>query len=459
MIGRRAALLGIAMTLVGCHGGPNETEGYQGAAQAKATLVIKNVTLVDCLSGSKRSGVSIVVEGERLVSVGAHPEVLPPDTRILDGSDKWVIPGFVDVHVHDASEGYLRDLLAWGVTTTHLMPNIAPDDPTGIERRSETGEAQMPRLQLTEMFAGEFPDNIFPGAYRFIKPRTVDEARQAVKESHAKGYRQIKIIRDDSFQWSGEAHRVPMIPQPVFDALVAEARALDMRVYVHATQHEVARAALAAGSDALLHGVMDVELGAEDWQRLVAAGSVWTSTTNALLCFGDQRSYARRVLADERFAALLEEGERAHWAGMAQAEGPIVLPPTAFLVENTEKYMATLGRNTRHAEDEGIPVAVGTDGGPGGISTHLELEFLQTGGLTPTEVLRAATHGGAVALGREADLGSLEIGKLADMVVLNADPTADIRNCREIEWVIKGGTVHHPRELALEHTPPSAEKS
>ena len=76
--------------------------------------------------------------------------------------------------------------------------------------------------------------------------------------------------------------------------------------------------------------------------------------------------------------------------------------------------------------------------------------MLQAGGLTPTEVLTAATRGGAIALGRQADLGSIEVGKLADMVVLNADPTADVRNCREIEWVIKGGWVYRPRQLALE---------
>ena len=135
---------------------------------------------------------------------------------------------------------------------------------------------------------------------------------------------------------------------------------------------------------------------------------------------------------------------------MVEAEESIVRPQTAFLVENTESHVATLARNTRCAQDAGIPVAVGTDGGPGGISTHIELELLQTGGLTPTEVLIAATHGGAIALGREEDLGSVEVGKLADLVVLNADPTADVKNCRQIEWVIKGGAVHRPRQLALE---------
>jgi imidazolonepropionase-like amidohydrolase len=371
--------------------------------------------------------------------------------RVLDGTGKWVIPGFVDAHVHDASEDYLRDMLAWGVTAIHLMPNVPPDKPIEMESLSEMAQTSTPRIQLTEMFAGEFPDNLFPGVYQFIKPQTVDEARQSVRESNARGYRQIKIIRDDSVQWSGEAHRVPIIPQPVYEAMVREAHELGMRVYVHATQRDISRAAFATGVDAFMHGVMDVELAANDWQKMATARIVWTPSTNALHCFGDQRSYARRVLADERFVALLEESERASWTGMAESEGAIIPPPTAFLVENTEMYIATLDKNTRHALDAGIPIAVGTDGGPAGVSTHLEMEFLQTGGLTPSEVLTAATHGGAVALGRQADMGSVEVGKLADMVVLNGDPTADVRNSREIEWVIKGGVDYRPRQLALGH--------
>ncbi len=443
---REVALLATVIALVGFQSAASEP---QELTPGQATLVIKNVTLVDSRTGVNKPGVTIVVAGDRIVSIGALPDSLPADARVLDGTGKWIIPGFVDVHVHDASEGYLSDMLAWGVTAIHLMPNVPPDKPLEMEPLSEMAQTSTPRVQLTEMFAGEFPDNLFPGAYRFIKPQTVDEARQAVRESNAKGYRQIKIIRDNSFQWSGEAYRVPLIPQPVYEAMVTQAHEIGMRVYVHATQRDVLQAALATGVDAFMHGVMDVELGTDDWQKMAAAKTVWTATTNALHCFGDQRSYARRVLADERFVALLEESERASWTGMAESEVPIILPPTAFLVENSAMYVTTLDKNTRHALDAGVPIALGTDGGPAGVSTHLEMEFLQTGGLTPTEVLTAATHGGAVALGREADIGSVEIGKLADMIVLNADPTADVRNSREIEWVIKGGAEYRPRQLAL----------
>jgi imidazolonepropionase-like amidohydrolase len=440
------AWLGLILAAVACRAAPGE--------DARSPLVIRDVQVVNCQTGAVTPETTIVVEGDRITHVGAPPVTLPRGARVLHGAGSWVIPGLVDVHVHDGTEEYLRDLLAWGVTSIHLMPHAAIVDPTALQRTSEDGLAHLPRIQLSEMFAGDFPDNLFPGAYEFRKPVTVDEASEAVRESYARGYRQIKIIRDDSEQWSGEAYRVPLLAREVYDALVAEARALDMRVYVHATRSEVADVALAAGLDAFLHGVMDAELGAEDWRRMAEAGTAWVPTFNALYCFGDQRAYARRVLAGDRFRALLDEAERAQWSGMAESEQPIVLPPTAHLVENTEAYVAVSASNTRHALRAGIPVAVGTDGGPAGISTHLELELLRDAGLSSTEVLTAATRGGAIALGRGDELGSIEVGRLADLILLSADPTADVRNCRAIEVVVKGGEVHRPAHLALEEGHP-----
>jgi imidazolonepropionase-like amidohydrolase len=430
------ALLAAALIFVTCH-------TTQGAGPLDA-LVIEGVSLVDCEANTLRPNVTIVIEGDRIVSVGTDPEDVPRGAHFLPGKGKWVIAGLVDTHVHESSEAYLQVMLAWGVTTVHLMPRRPPDDPVGIERESEQALSATPRLQLTEMFAGEFPDNILPGVYELEKPRTVEEARRAVRASHDRGYRQIKIIQDDSVLWSGARHRVPMLSQPVYEALVSEARSLGMRVYVHATQREVASAALSTGLDAFMHGVMDEELGAEIWQRMTRSGSVWTPTVNALHCFGDQRAYAALTLTDESFTNAMPDAERAHVTRVAGSESPLFLPALADLVQHHSTYREVLLANTRGARDAGVTLAVGTDGGPAGISTHLELEFLQDGGLTPFEVLTAATRGGALALGREADLGSIEPGKLADLVVLNADPSVDVRNCRSIEWVIKGGAVYSP---------------
>ena len=100
------------------------------------------------------------------------------------------------------------------------------------------------------------------------KPQTVEEANRAVQESYSRGYRRIKIIRDDTVAWSGEAYRAPLMPRPVYNALVSRARALGMRIYVHAAQRYVAQESLAVAVDAFIHGVMDEELDASDLQLM-----------------------------------------------------------------------------------------------------------------------------------------------------------------------------------------------
>jgi len=444
---KNPAFLGLALLFAGCRATDVQVRFDL------ATLVIEGATLVDACSGSQRPGVTIVVAGERITFVGEGvPSALPSGVRVIDATGKWVIPGLIDVHVHDASEAYLRRLLLWGVTSIHLMPNAPPDSPLEMERASRAAGAPTPRLQVTAMFAGAFPDNLVP-VYEFRKPRTVEEARRDVRELHANGYRQIKIIQDDTTLWAGEGLRSLLIPEPVVLGLVEEAHAQGMRVYVHATQRDVARSAIGAGLEAFMHGVMDVELAADDWRRMRAAGTVWTPAFNAPLLFGDQRLYAIRVMQDSRFsiimpsadrphAFIMTDSERSHWKDLVRADGPIVMPAMMHLVEHTAAYMEVLGANTRSALDAGVAIAVGSDGGPAGVSTHLELELLQEHGLTPLECLAAATRGGALALGWEADVGSIEVGKLADFVVLNADPAADIRNCRSIEFVVKGGTIY-----------------
>lgn len=441
------AIIAIVLAICGCDTSHPGSDADQPSSQHRASLVIENVVLVDSRTGEATAGVTIRVKGDRIVSIDEAST--GEDGIVIDGEGKWVIPGLIDVHVHEGNADYLSDMLAWGVTSIFLMPRVPPDDPLAVERESERAQSRMPRQTLSEMFTAAFPDNQLPGVYQFIKPQTADEARSVVQNSFEKGYRTIKIIRDNTVAWSGEAYRAPLMPQSVYDALVTQARSLDMRVYVHAAERAVAREALPLGADAFIHSVMDEELNSDDVAMMIAATGVWAPTVNAPLSFGDQKRYAGHIMADARFAPLFEEDELALWTNNAVSDQPIFLPQMAHLVANTQTYLDTISKNTRASLDAGVEIAVGTDGGPGGVSTQLELEFLSLIGLEPKEILRAATLGGAIALGRDSEIGSIEVGKLADMIILSADPLADIKNCRSIEWVIKGGEVFRPIDLAL----------
>ena len=112
----------------------------------------------------------------------------------------------------------------------------------------------------------------------------------------------------------------------------------------------------------------------------------------------------------------------------------------------------TIGRNLARVHAAGVRIAAGSDAGNIGTlhgpALHRELELMVTeAGLPPSSVLVAATAGGAALMGREAELGTIEAGKRADLVVLDADPLADIRNTRQIHRIVKAGVVHDPADI------------
>ena len=438
--GRYIAAAAILAT-VSLSGGCSSETGSAGDM-----VVIHGATVVDVQTGSSKQQ-AIVIEGGRITTLTGTIPTVPAGADVIDASGKWIVPGFVDVHVHDASDPYLRGMLAWGITSVQLMPNHPPTNPVAMEQAAEEPQTLSPRLQVTAMFTGEFPDNILPGVYEFRKPKTDAEAQEMVNVLHRNGYRQIKIIQDDSVLFAGAINASSLLDEAVFKALVSQARANEMRVYAHTTQVAETSVATEAGVDAFIHGTMDAKLDEEHWELILAANTVWAPTYHALYWFGDQKSYAARVLSDTRLIRLLPKEQIEGFKTQANSDTPIVTGAMQMLVDHTDTYVATIAENTRDAQEAGVEIAVGSDGGPAGISTHLEMELLQENGLTSIEVLRAATYGGAIAMGRQDETGSIEAGKLADLVILNADPGSDIRNSRDIEWVVKGGAIYRPAEL------------
>jgi imidazolonepropionase-like amidohydrolase len=423
---------------------------HEGCTQRHEILAIESTTLIDGRTGSPRERVTILAEGGRIISVVASERAaIPTQARIIDGRGMWVTPGFVDVHVHNATGDYLRRMLAMGVTSIHLMPHFPPDSPAAPERKSRRPRTPSPRIQMSKMFTGEFPDNLSPGVYELIKPTSVTEAERAVQLLKKQGFRQIKIIQDDGLLWAGPDLLSPRLEEAVFNALAAEAHALGMRVYVHATQLADTRMAIRAGAEAFMHGTFDALLDHADWEGMRARRTVWTPAYGVIIRSLDSERYARFILADANLRAALSADELSELTAYSQGKEPMPAPSRA-VTEKLDEYLETLGRNTRRAQDEPVPVAVGSDGGPAGVSTHLEMELVQNQGLTAAEALVAATYGGALALGEGNDIGTIEVGKLANLVILRANPVTDIRNARQIEWVIKGGVAFRPSELLAE---------
>ena len=149
---------------------------------------------------------------------------------------------------------------------------------------------------------------------------------------------------------------------------------------------------------------------------------------------------------------------RAKVAETAQTASPVGPERVKALEARFGEGERIAAANLKRVAEAGIPIAMGTDAGNPltlhGPAVYAEMDAMQAAGLTPMQVLTASTRGGAAAMGREKDLGTVEKGKQADLLIVAADPTADVANFRKVRWVVRGGVVRSIEELhALATTP------
>jgi len=190
----------------------------------------------------------------------------------------------------------------------------------------------------------------------------------------------------------------------------------------------------------MIHPIVRGRLTEDDVGMLREAGLGWTTVMSIVFWNGDPRAYARRVLADRRLTdAMLPATVEALRADAALDENPNAATPPR-IVRMVDEYLENVRRNTELVVTRGLPVAVGSDR-PAGYSTHFELELLRDAGFDAATILRAVTEGGATALGVSDRFGTVDVGKVADLVVVGLNPLDDITNLRDVELVVKGGRV------------------
>ncbi|HET9360887.1 MAG TPA: amidohydrolase family protein, partial [Vicinamibacterales bacterium] len=204
--------------------------------------------------------------------------------------------------------------------------------------------------------------------------------------------------------------------------------------------------ALRAGADGLMHGIIDEPVDQEFLDLMKRNKAVYVATSSLYEDVADVASWARRQAAyDEagRLSAIVN--------GFIAGPGAQQFEATFNNSALTKRLLPTQRANLKKVFDAGVPVVMGTDAGflgiLMGVSSQAELALMVEAGLTPDAALAAATINAARMLGREATFGTIETGKQADMIVLDADPLADIGNVRRIHRVIKGGVVHDPGQL------------
>ncbi len=390
---------------------------------------------------------AFLVENNRFARIGRKGAIQAPrGTARIDLTGKTVIPALIDAHSHI---GYMKNLSSGpqNYTRQNILDHMYRFAYFGVAASQAMGSdfGELPFALRDEILAGTIP-----GAARFltagrglapleeISPAnmrhaafpvtTVEGARAAVQELAPRRVRIVKTWVDD------RGGTVKKLSPEVYGAILDEAHRHGLRVAVHATGLEDAKNLLRAGIDIFAHMIADVD------DELVALFKAHPNTVVLSALGGPRRPIYAPWLNPPH--PLVTDTVRPEQIARLQQRLAATTPAAATAGRDAWEKLA---RGLKRLHDAGVKIGVGTDGGGQlgdqfvGWTMHTELENLAAAGLTPSQVVVAATRTSAEILGLD-DLGTVAAGKSADFVVLDADPLVDITNTRRIDRVYLRGT-------------------
>ncbi len=387
-------------------------------SQPAGTRVFTNLRLVDGTDAAPVGGASIVVQNGRIVAAGPASRVtVPTGAERIDLGGRTVIPGLINAHGHvnDAARD-LKTYAAYGVTTVFSLGGEAP--PVFAARASQN----VATLDRSRVFVSG----------PVLTPDSPEQARTMVADVAAQNVDFVKIRVDDNLGTTSK------MPPEVYRAVIDEAHKRGLRVAVHLFYLADAKSLLDAGADLIAHSVRDLDADPALMAAFKAKG--------VCLCPTLMREVSTFVyeatppfFADPLFLAHSDKAQIATLQEPARQEAMRKSP-------SAQRYKAALevaSRNVKRLSDAGVPIAMGTDTGPAGrfqgYFELMELELMVKAGLTPKQTLAAATRDAARCMKVDKDLGTLETGKWADFVVLDADPLVNISNTKRINAVYIAG--------------------
>jgi imidazolonepropionase-like amidohydrolase len=426
-------------------------------------LVLDDYVIIDGTGAAPRRVAHVVIEDGMIVSVGDGSPRRQGAT-VVEGHGRWLIPGLWDTHMHhifsagglvsaeEFSEQQLvlnwRGYLRSGVTS---VVSVGDDRSIVLAARAAErgGGLVAPRIfaagSLFTAPGGHPVGTILHGEASRIRDLAIEVSDPADGRQKLR-----RLVENDDVDvvkviYSSIPGDGPRLGRDTLDALVEEAHSLGRRVFAHVSTTDEAGECIAAGVDGLEHMVLD---DGEALDEVFAAarerGVFWTAT----LCLFDKMAHDgdARYIEDYRPEGTVSstvlrslEHPAAWWR---RPDPDAVVPPWGRTVEHAGRAHAA-----------GVRLALGTDAGmPAvfhGLAVHRELQLLVRAGLAPMDALVAATASAAAKVGADATLGTVEPGKDADLVVLRESPLDDIRNTRQIDLVIKRGTLFDPQAMAV----------
>jgi imidazolonepropionase-like amidohydrolase len=421
--------------------------------QPSTHAVITGATLIDGTGRAPLKDAVIVIAGNRIKQIGAKNKIdLPKNAQLIDAAGKYIIPGLADMHMHPGdgfwgqggAPNFKRDymqMLAWGVTTVFSPLGPGLSDFAELKNLGNRDDAPMPRFfGVGSGFTSK--DGHAAGLGTFM-PEAPNEAREKVRELKSAGVDAVKLFYDDNAR-DGKPP-MPVLKPEVMRAIIDEAHIQDLKVYAHATSLSHAKEVLRAGADGLVHSIVSEPIDAEFIGLMKKNRAVYITTLALFNAFVDITAWVQRLEAmDER--ATIPKAAYERFKGPEGAKSYY-----SRFSKFTPERMEIVKNNLRKAHQAGILVVAGTDTGvPGvllGVASQTELVLLAETGLKVEDVLQTATINAAKMLGREREQGTVETGKVADLVILDADPLTDIKNIRRIHRVLKAGIFYDPAEL------------
>lgn len=412
-------------------------------------LVFKNVSVFNSVNGKVVPAQRVTIRGEQIASV--EPEKNQPATgEVIDGSGKMLLPGLWDMHQHLFADTAFLDI-ATGITTVRDLANSI-EELGKLRKQIAEGKQIGPRVVLAGFIDGPGP---YEGPVKVLAA-TPEEARAQVDRYADLGYVQIKIYS------SVKPELVPVI--------IDEAHKRGLRVSGHVPAGMTADQFVRDGADEIQH---------MNFIFLNFMPDVKETRTPARFTEPGKRGGALDLNSEQvnQFVALLKQHHTvvdptlATWEGMytnrpgkiakidavmfdrlplqaqrgAKAGGGLPIPDAAT-DETYRKSYANFEQMLKKLYDNGIQIVAGTDEGSG-YALDRELEIYVNSGLPTSDVLSMATYQAAKVMKRDSELGSIASGKLADVVLVNGDPTKNISDIRKVDLVVKGGAIYKPSEL------------
>ena len=449
-------------------------------------LAMTGATVINPADGKTTPNATLLVADNKIAAIGLPNDIkLPPGARRIDCTGKFILPGYIDTHVHFFQSGDLfarpdvvdltsvrpyKDEIA--ATKANLKDTFARYLRSGITsvvdvggpmwnfdvRKSANATAKAPRVAIAgPLISSVARPQLDLGDPPIVKIDTPAQGREFVRKLAAEKPDYIKIWYivppplPSPAPETSDTERAAIF-RPIVKAVIAESHARKLRVAVHATELEAARAAVEEGADLLVHSVTDKPVDQAFVRLMQEHGTMLTPTLVVFERYG--RTFANKLTltTEEKTWGNPEVIATLDVTQLPSAKVPDRIKtarqePEEILNRIQQTYEVAF-RNLKTLQDAGIPIAAGTDAGNIGTihgpALFREFQLMKKAGLTNAEILRSATATAAKAFGGEtgAKIGTLAPGQFADLVILNSNPLDDIAHASDINAVVKNGVVY-----------------